>query len=125
MATTDTKVIEARGVAKRFGDVVALPRCDLEVLEGECIGLIGPNGAGKSTFIGCLYGVVARSGGELSVFGLDPATDARAIKKRIGIVPQENALDEALTVFENMQLYARFTGQARPTAAGRVDKLRA
>jgi lipooligosaccharide transport system ATP-binding protein len=123
MTTTGTKIIEARGVAKRFGDVVALQGCDLEVLQGECLGLLGPNGAGKSTFIGCLYGVVKRTGGELSVFGLDPANNARAIKARIGIVPQENALDEALTVFENMQLYARFVGVPRRTATERVAEL--
>jgi lipooligosaccharide transport system ATP-binding protein len=123
MTTTGTKIIEARGVAKRFGDVVALQRCDLEVGEGECLGLLGPNGAGKSTFIGCLYGVVERTGGELSVFGIDPARNARAIKARIGIVPQENALDEALTVFENMQLYARFVGLNRKTAEKRIDEL--
>jgi lipooligosaccharide transport system ATP-binding protein len=121
--TTGTKIIEARGVTKRFSDVVALQGCDLEVLEGECLGLLGPNGAGKSTFIGCLYGMVNRTGGELSVFGLDPANHARAIKARIGIVPQENALDEALTVFENMQLYARFVGLARKTAVERIDEL--
>ena len=123
MTTTGTKIIEARGVAKHFGNVVALQSCDLEVLQGECLGLLGPNGAGKSTFIGCLYGVVKRTGGELSVFGLDPANNARAIKARIGIVPQENALDEALTVFENMQLYARFVGVARRTATERIDEL--
>jgi lipooligosaccharide transport system ATP-binding protein len=123
MTTTGTKIIEAHGVAKRFGDVMALQGCDLEVLEGECLGLLGPNGAGKSTFIGCLYGVVKRTGGELSVFGLDPANNARAIKARIGIVPQENALDEALTVFENMQLYARFVGVHRRTATERIDEL--
>ena len=123
MTTSNSKIIEARGVAKRFGEVVALEGCDLDVLEGECIGLLGPNGAGKSTFIGCLYGAVARTSGKLSVFGLDPADDPRAIKARIGIVPQENALDEALTVFENMQLYARFTGLERKTARERIDQL--
>src|SRR5260370_33986434 len=107
MTTIETKVIVARGVTKRFGDVVALQGCDLEVLEGECIGLLGPNGAGKSTFIGCLYGVVGRSGGELSVFGLYPTVDPRAIKRRIGIAPQGNALYEALTVTVNMELYRR------------------
>ena len=62
-------IISARGVAKRFGDFEALASLDLEVRAGECVGLLGPNGAGKSTFIGCLYGVVARTGGELEVFG--------------------------------------------------------
>src|ERR1700751_1324458 len=123
MTTSGTTIIEEHGVAKRFGDVVALQACDLEVREGECLGLLGPNGAGKSTFIGCLYGVVERTGGQLSVFGFDPAKNARAIKARIGIVPQENALDEALTVFENMQLYAQFVGVARKTAAQRIDEL--
>ena len=123
MTTIGAKVIEARGVTKLFDDVVALQGCDLEVREGECLGLLGPNGAGKSTFIGCLYGVVDRTGGELSVFGLDPASRARAIKARIGVVPQENALDEALTVLENMRLYARFAGLPRRTAVKRIDEL--
>ncbi len=51
-------IIQARGVAKRFGNFEALAALDLEVGKGECVGLLGPNGAGKSTFIGCLYGVV-------------------------------------------------------------------
>jgi len=106
--------IVARGVAKRFGDFVALKGLDLEVHPGQCVGLLGPNGAGKSTFIGCLYGAVQRTGGELSVFGYDPAVQARKIKERLGVVPQENALDEELTVLENMQLYARFEGVSNP-----------
>jgi lipooligosaccharide transport system ATP-binding protein len=77
-------------------------------------GIARPNGAGKSTFIGCLYGSVDRSGGDLRVFGFDPARNARPIKERIGVVPQENALDEELTVLENMRLYARFQGVKDP-----------
>ena len=76
----------ARKITKRFGDFVALEELSLEVHKGQCVGLLGPNGAGKSTFIGCLYGAVDRSGGELTVFGLDPASDARRIKERIGVV---------------------------------------
>ena len=60
----DTPAIRARGVTKRFGDSVAIQELDLDVESGECVGLLGPNGAGKSTFIGCLYGVVLRSGGD-------------------------------------------------------------
>jgi lipooligosaccharide transport system ATP-binding protein len=113
--------VRARKVTKRFGVFVALEELSLEVHQGQCVGLLGPNGAGKSTFIGCLYGAVDRSGGELTVFGLDPASDARRIKERIGIVPQENALDEELTVLENMRLYARFQDVKNPFS--RIEEL--
>jgi lipooligosaccharide transport system ATP-binding protein len=116
-------IIVARGVAKRFGSFEALGGLDLEVREGGCVGLLGPNGAGKSTFIGCLYGAVWRSAGTLSVFGLDPAAQAREIKRRIGVVPQENALDEGLTVVENMRLYAGFGGIPRKRADPRIAEL--
>lgn len=119
----DSPIIQARGVAKRFGNFEALAGLDLEVRKGECVGLLGPNGAGKSTFIGCLYGVVLRTGGDLGVFGLDPATDARGIKRRIGVVPQENALDEGLTVLENMRIYAGFGGLSRKEADPRISEL--
>lgn len=115
--------IRGRGVSKRFGDFVALEKVDIDVHRAECVGLLGPNGAGKSTFIGCLYGAVLRSAGELKVFGIDPARQARRIKERVGVVPQENALDEELTVLENMQLYARFGGVSRVAARPRIDEL--
>lgn len=116
-------IIRARGVSKHFGDFAALQELDLEVRAGECVGLLGPNGAGKSTFIGCLYGVVMRSGGDLEVFGHDPAKAARPIKERLGVVPQENALDDGLTVMENMLLYARFEGLSKKQAVPRIKEL--
>ena len=115
--------IWARAVNKRFGGFVALAGIDLDVFPGECVGLLGPNGAGKSTFIGCLYGTVLRDSGELELFGFDPAHNARQIKERLGVVPQENALDEGLTVLENMQLYARFGGVPRTASRSRIDAL--
>lgn len=116
-------IIHARGVTKRFGDFAALQALDLDVRAGECVGLLGPNGAGKSTFIGCLYGVVQRNEGTLEVFGHDPSQAPRAIKQRLGVVPQENALDEGLTVLENMRLYARFGGLTGHHADARIDEL--
>jgi len=113
--------VDARNVTKRFGEFVALKDLSLAVQSGQCVGLLGPNGAGKSTFIGCLYGSVDRSGGDLRVFGLDPARDARRIKERVGVVPQENALDEELTVLENMRIYARFQGVRE--FSRRIDEL--
>ncbi len=120
---TDAPPIRARGVIKKFGDFTALASLDLEVKRGQCIGLLGPNGAGKSTFIGCLYGVVERTGGVLEVFGCDPRHHARRIKERLGVVPQENALDEELTVVENMRLYARFEGLPAAVTQKRIDEL--
>ena len=116
-------IIFARNIAKRYGTFQALRNFDLEVRAGECVGLLGPNGAGKSTFIGCLYGVVLRNGGTLEVFGHDPAKEARSIKKRIGVVTQENALDEGLTVLENMRIYARFGDITGKAADQRIDEL--
>lgn len=116
-------VIRARGVTKKYGDFAALQDLELEVHVGECVGLLGPNGAGKSTFIGCLYGAVERTSGELEVFGHDPSREPRQIKERLGVVPQENALDEELTVLENMVLYARFEGLGKKEALGRIDEL--
>jgi len=83
----------------------------------------GPNGAGKSTFIGCLYGVVARTGGDLSVLVWTQPWILEQSKLGSALCHKRNALDEALTVVENMQLYARFVGVKRKTAAQRIDRL--
>lgn len=103
-------MIKAKALTKRFGEFSAVDGIDLEVRQGECFGLLGPNGAGKSTFISMTYGTVQRTDGELTVFGFDPRTQSREIKKRMGVVTQENALDESLTVFENMMIYCAFIG---------------
>jgi lipooligosaccharide transport system ATP-binding protein len=103
-------MIKAKNLVKTFGDFRAVDGIDLEVHQGECFGLLGPNGAGKSTFISMTYGTVLRTSGELSVFGFDPKTHSRDIKKRLGVVTQDNALDESLTVYENMMIYSAFIG---------------
>jgi lipooligosaccharide transport system ATP-binding protein len=103
-------MITARNLKKTFADFTAVDAIDLDVQQGECFGLLGPNGAGKSTFIGMTYGSVQRTSGELTVFGKDPRSQARGIKKRLGVVTQENALDESLTVYENMMIYCAFIG---------------
>lgn len=115
-----TEIIRARNVVKNFGDFCAVNGLDLTVKKGECFGLLGPNGAGKSTFISMTYGTVQRSSGELRVFGHDPMVNSREIKKRMGVVTQENALDESLTVLENMQIYAAFIGIPRSERNKRV-----
>ncbi len=103
-------MIQAHSLQKKFGDFCAVDNLSLEIRKGECFGLLGPNGAGKSTFIGMTYGAVERTAGDLSVFNLDPQRESRQIKKRMGVVTQENALDESLSVMENMLIYSSFIG---------------
>lgn len=110
-----TILIHANAISKNFQQFTALDQLNLEIKTGECFGLLGPNGAGKSTFINMLYGQVLRTSGKLSVFNMDPAiaSDAKSIKAKMGVVTQDNALDESLTVFENMMVYASFIGLAK------------
>lgn len=108
-----TSLLVARAVEKSFGAFKAVNSLNLSITKGECFGLLGPNGAGKSTFISLLYGTALRSGGELQVFGLDPSSASQQIKMRLGVVTQDNALDESLTVYENLNLYCGFLGIAK------------
>ncbi len=118
-----TRIVHAESLSKNFGDFTAVKSLSFEVRPGECFGLLGPNGAGKSTLMGMLYGVNRRTNGQLKVFGHDPASEARAIKKRLGVVTQDNALDDGLTVEENMLIYAGFMGVPRDQRQKRVSEL--
>ncbi len=101
----------------------AVDGIDLEINRGECFGLLGPNGAGKSTFISMTYGMIMKTSGQLSVFDYDPSTQSREIKKRMGVVTQDNALDESLTVNENMLIYSAFMNVPKTERQSRVDEL--
>lgn len=116
-------MIKAKSLLKSFGAFHAVNHVDLDIKQGECFGLLGPNGAGKSTFIGMTYGAIERTAGELSVFGFDPKTHSREIKKRLGVVTQDNALDESLTIMENMMIYAAFIGVPSAERQKRVMEL--
>ncbi len=116
-------MITAKSLVKAFGDFRAVDGVDLEIRPGECFGLLGPNGAGKSTFIGMTYGIVQRTAGDITVFGFDPGTQSREIKRRLGVVTQDNALDDSLTVHENMMIYAAFIGLPTGERKARIDEL--
>lgn len=103
-------VVSCKNLSKRFGDFVAVNDLTMSIRPGICFGLLGPNGAGKSTLIKMLYGANSKSSGELKVLGYDPATHAREIKQKLGVVTQDNYLDEVLTVEENMLTYATYLG---------------
>ena len=111
-------VIRARGLVKRFGDHRAVDGLDLEVPAGVCFGLLGPNGAGKSTTLRMLLGLSRPDGGDIRVLGHEVPREARAVRERIGVVPQHDALDPDFTVSENLIVFARYFG-ARALAARR------
>ncbi len=116
-------VVTVNGVSKKFGEQVAVGDASFAIEKGECFGLLGPNGAGKSTLIKMLYGAMSRSGGSMTVLGLDPEKQGRALRKRLGVVTQEDALDEQMSVIENMRLYASFLGLPKVVAEKRINEL--
>jgi daunorubicin resistance ABC transporter ATP-binding subunit len=105
------------------GDVEAVRGIDLDIPQGEFFGLLGPNGAGKSTTIGMLTTLVQPTGGKAWVAGIDVARDPVAVKRRIGVVTQNNTLDMQLTVAENLEFRSRFFGLSARTAARRAEQL--
>ncbi len=105
---TDEPLIRARGLEKRFGDFEAVKGIDFDVHRGESFGFLGPNGAGKSSTMRMVGAVSPVTGGELRLFGLDPATDGKAIRARLGVVPQQDQLDEMLNVEDNLVIYGRY-----------------
>lgn len=115
-------IIEARGLVKRYGDFTAVDGLDFQVPEGEFFGLLGPNGAGKSSTIRMVSAVLPISGGQLFVGGLDVSYDDRAVKRMIGVVPQDDNLDEDLTVLRNLEVYARYFDIPRSVARERIDE---
>jgi daunorubicin resistance ABC transporter ATP-binding subunit len=105
------------------GDVPAVRGIDLEVDRGELFGLLGPNGAGKSTTIGMLTTLVLPTGGQAYVCGLDVTKQAVAVKRRIGMVSQNNTLDGDLTAVENLEFRGRYFGMSARDAKRRADEL--
>ena len=116
-------MIHARGLVKRFGDLVAVAGIDLDVGRGEAFGFLGPNGAGKSStmrMIGCVSPV---SEGTLRILGRDPATEGALIRARLGVVPQQDTLDFELTVRENVLIYGRYFGLSRRELRPKIEQL--
>ena len=105
---TGQYTIEARGLRKSYGTLVAVDGVDLVVEDGEIFGFLGPNGAGKTTTIEILEGYAAPDAGSARVLGLDPARQGAELRQSIGVVLQETALFPALTVQEALDLFAGY-----------------
>lgn len=118
-----TPLIKATKLTKVFGDLTAVDGIDFDVAEGESFGFLGPNGAGKTSTMKMIGATSPISGGELSVLGLDPATDGPTLRSRLGVVPQENNLDEELSVQDNLMMYGRYFDMSRAEIRERIDEL--
>jgi lipooligosaccharide transport system ATP-binding protein len=113
----------ARNLKKNYNGFEAVKGVDFKVYRGECFGFLGPNGAGKTTTMKMIYGAVIPTDGELEVAGLDVRRCEREIKRRIGVVPQENNLDDDLMVKENLLVYGRYYDLPRKLALQRAEEL--
>ncbi len=104
------QVVSILGVTKRFGDLVALDRVDLEIRAGEIFALLGPNGAGKTTLISVVAGLLRASSGLVRVLGRDVVRDYRATRRAVGLVPQEINFDPFFNVEETLRIQAGYFG---------------
>ena len=112
-----------RGLKKSYGGFEAVKGVNFRISGGECFGFLGPNGAGKTTTMKMIYGAVIPTDGKLEVVGLDIRDHEREIKRRIGVVPQEDNLDEELRVRENLLIYGRYYDLPRKLILSRADEL--
>jgi ABC-2 type transport system ATP-binding protein len=115
--------IEARGLSKRFGDLVAVDNLDLDVPKGKIYGFLGPNGSGKSTSIRMLCGLLTPSAGGATVLGVSIPGNTSALKPKIGYMTQRFSLFGDMTVSENLQFIAAIYSYPRDERASRIGKL--
>ncbi len=115
--------IETTGLAKRFGDLVAVDGVDLTIERGELFALLGPNGAGKTTTIKMLCCLLRPTSGRATVMGHDVLTEPLSVKQVVDISPQETAIAEHLNAWENLELMAGLYEVDRTTARQRSGEL--
>ncbi len=113
---TRSPAILVKGLTKNFGDSKALRGVNLEIAHGECIGILGPNGAGKTTLLNILTCQMGSYEGEVFVENLNVKKNCAEVKRRIGIVAQEDGLDSDLSVIENLIVFAHYFGISEKTS---------
>ncbi len=119
----NTNVISINKLTRRFKDTVAVDELSLEVQAGEIFGFLGHNGAGKTTTVRLLNGVIEPTSGSMSVLGLDPQIDGPALRARTGVLTETPSMDERLTAWENLSIYADLYGVPRGEVCQRIHSL--
>ena len=113
-ASSGQSAVEVAELSKSYGDLHAVDSVSFQVRVGEVFCLLGPNGAGKTTTVEILEGYRARTGGEVSVLGMDPARGERELRERVGIVLQSCGVQSELTVAELLEMYGRYHSRSLP-----------
>ena len=117
--------VVARDLRKSYGSFVAVDGIEFEIPKGVCFGFLGPNGAGKTTTMRMIYRASPIGSGSLKILGheVDNGRNDRLIKQQMGVVPQDDNLDQELSVRENLEVFARFYGLSRKEAKARAVEL--
>ena len=123
MSRPEEPAIRARGLTKRFGDLVAVDHVDLSVPRASVYGFLGPNGSGKSTTIRMLCGLLTPTAGEIEVLGLRIPEQSEPLCRRIGYMTQKFSLFEDLTVRENLEFLAALQSVPKARVSSRIDEL--
>lgn len=116
-------IVAAKNLQKKYGEFEAVKGIDFEVRRQECFGILGPNGAGKSSTIRMLHCFSPVTAGELHILGEPANGDTKLIKSQLGVVSQDDNLDQDLTVEQNLHVYARYFGIAKAEARKRTDEV--
>ena len=116
-------VITVNQLTRRFNGTVAVKSLSLEVRAGEIFGFLGHNGAGKTTTVRLLNGVIEPDSGSMRVLGLDPQADGKALRARTGVLTETPSLDERLTAWDNLSIYADLYGVPLAEVSQRIDEL--
>jgi sodium transport system ATP-binding protein len=116
-------MIKVENLYKSFGKVKAVNGISFTVRDGEITGLLGPNGAGKTTTLRMLYSLLPPDAGQILIDGLDPTTDAMAIKRTLGVVPDSRGLYTRMSARENIAYYGKLHSMSARDIKQRIDEL--
>ena len=119
----NANVITINQLTRSFKETTAVDQLSLEVYAGEIFGFLGHNGAGKTTTVRLLNGIIEPTSGSIRVLGLDPQVDGPALRARTGVLTETPSMDERLTAWDNLSIYADLYGVPRADVRKRIDEL--
>jgi ABC-2 type transport system ATP-binding protein len=119
----NASVIAIKQLSRHFKETFAVDQLSLEVYKGEIFGFLGHNGAGKTTTVRLLNGVIEATSGSMRVLGLDPQVDGPKLRARTGVLTETPSMDERLTAWDNLSIYADLYGVPRAEVSSRINEL--